>query len=171
MTQYPVIDHDATPKGGGWLQNRRLKIALLLAVVEGLLVAVGVLEAWVAIILAILVLVVYFGWARERARPALRDASWVVAVWQSIVLLVPILVVIVGTLGDPWAIATVAGYASCTFTGGCATNGGTCTSCKGVDAPSQCPLAGIPNCTSNRPSCSAGLNGTAIGSAHVQCVP
>jgi len=98
MTQYPVIDHDASPQSGGWLQNRRLKIALLLAVVEGLLVAVGVLEAWVAIVLAILVLVVYFGWARERARPALRDGLWVLAVWQAIVLLVPILVVIVGTL-------------------------------------------------------------------------
>jgi len=96
VTQYPVIDHEAAPKSGGWLQNRRLKLALLLAVVEGLLVAVGILEAWIAIVLAILVLVVYFGWARERE--SLRDAGWIVAVWQAIVLLVPILVVIVGTL-------------------------------------------------------------------------
>jgi hypothetical protein len=80
-------------------------------------------------------------------------------------------VVLVGTLGDPWAIAGVNGYSSCSFTSGCATNGGTCTSCNGVDAPTQCPLLGIPNCTSNRPSCSAGLNGTAIDAAHVQCVP
>ncbi len=80
-------------------------------------------------------------------------------------------VVIVGTLGDRWQIATVNGYGSCSFTSGCATNGGTCTSCNGVDAPTQCPLLGIPNCTSNRPSCSAGLNGTAIDAAHVQCTP
>jgi thiol:disulfide interchange protein len=98
MTQYPVIDHGPAPKSGSWLQNRRLKLALLLAVVEGLLVAVGVLEAWVAIVLAGLALVVYFGWAREQHRETLRDAFWVVAVWQAIVLLVPILVVIVGTL-------------------------------------------------------------------------
>ena len=97
MTQYPVIDHGPT-ESGGWLQTRRLKVALLLAVVEGLLVAVGILEAWIAIVLAILVLVVYFGWAREQKRETLRDAAWIVAVWQSIVLLVPILVVIVGTL-------------------------------------------------------------------------
>ena len=98
MTQYPVIDHDAAPESGSWLQSRRLKLALLLAVVEGLLVAVGILEAWVAIILAILVLVAYFGWARDQKRETVRDAFWIVAVWQAIVLLVPILVVIVGTL-------------------------------------------------------------------------
>jgi len=98
VTQYPVIDHGDAPESGGWLQNRRLKLALLLAVVEGLLVAVGILEAWIAIVLAILALVVYFGWAREQQRETLRDALWIVAVWQAIVLLVPILVVIVGTL-------------------------------------------------------------------------
>ncbi len=79
-------------------------------------------------------------------------------------------VVIVGTLGDRWLISAFTGYASCSFTSGCATNGGTCSSCNGVDAPSSCPPVGIPNCTSNRPSCSAGLNGSATDTAHVQCV-
>ncbi len=80
-------------------------------------------------------------------------------------------VVLVGSLGDHWTVAGVSGFSSCTLTGGCATNGGTCTSCNGVDAPTSCPLFGIPNCTGNRPSCSAGLNGSATDTAHVQCAP
>jgi hypothetical protein len=79
-------------------------------------------------------------------------------------------VVVVGTLGTVWQIATVNGYASCSFTGGCDAHGGTCTNCTGVDAPSSCPPAGIANCTDQRPSCSAGLNGSATASAHVVCV-
>ena len=79
-------------------------------------------------------------------------------------------IVLVGTTGDAWTIASSTGYGACVFTIGCSTNGGTCTSCNGVDAPSSCPPAGIPNCTSNRPSCSAGLNGSASDTAHVQCV-
>ena len=81
-------------------------------------------------------------------------------------------IVLVGTLGDAWTIVAFSGYSNCAFTSGCNTpNGGTCNGCSGVDAPSACPPAGIPNCTSNRPSCSTGLNGSATDSAHVQCAP
>ena len=97
MTELPVIDQGEN-RGNRWFAERWFKIALLLAVAEGLLVAVDVIPAWAAIILAVLALVIYFGWARERSSAALRDGAWVVAVWQAIVLLVPILVVIVGTL-------------------------------------------------------------------------
>jgi hypothetical protein len=73
--------------------------------------------------------------------------------------------------GDAWTIAGFAGFSACTFAGGCDGHGGACTGCNGVDAPSSCPFAGIPNCTNNRPTCSVGLNGNATDSAHVQCVP
>jgi uncharacterized repeat protein (TIGR01451 family) len=80
-------------------------------------------------------------------------------------------IVLVGTLGDSWIVESfTSGFSSCILTGDCNTNGGTCTSCVGVDAPSACPL-GIPNCTDNRPSCSTGLNGNATASAHVHCDP
>jgi hypothetical protein len=39
--------------------------------------------------------------------------------------------------------------------------------CTGVDTPSDCPPVGIAFCNSNRPSCSAGMNGDATASAHV----
>jgi hypothetical protein len=97
VTDLPVIDH-GTSRSSRWLQERRLKLALLLAVAEGLLVAVDRLSAWVAIVIAVAALAVYFAWAREQRSAALREAAWIVAVWQAIVLLVPILVVVVGTL-------------------------------------------------------------------------
>ena len=81
-------------------------------------------------------------------------------------------IVLVGTLGDSWSIESfTSGFSSCILTGGCNANGGTCTACNGVDAPSSCPPLGIPNCTSNRPSCSTGLNGNASANAHVHCDP
>jgi hypothetical protein len=97
MSELPAIEHGST-RGGRWLQERKLKVALGLAVAEGLLVAVGVISAWVAILVAIAVLAVYFGWARAQSAPWLRDPAWVIAVWQAVVLLVPVLVVVVGTL-------------------------------------------------------------------------
>jgi hypothetical protein len=97
MSELPAIEHGST-RGGRWLQDRKLKLALGLAVLEGLLVAVDVISAWVAIVVAIAALVAYFGWARGQSVPWLRDTAWVVAVWQAVVLLVPVLVVVVGTL-------------------------------------------------------------------------
>ena len=43
-----VVDHGAG-RVGLWLQQRRIQIALWIAVIEGLLVAVHVINRWVAI--------------------------------------------------------------------------------------------------------------------------
>jgi hypothetical protein len=96
MSELP-IEHGST-RGGRWLRDRRLKVALGLAIAEGLLVALDVVSAWLAILVAIVLLAVYFGWARASGPDWLREPGWIVAVWQSVVLLVPVLVVIVGTL-------------------------------------------------------------------------
>jgi hypothetical protein len=97
MSELPVIEHGDT-RGGRWFRERRLKIALALAVLEGLLVGFDVIPAWLAIVLAIAALALYFGWARSQSAPLVRDWAWVIAVWQAVVLLVPILVIVVGTL-------------------------------------------------------------------------
>ena len=96
MSELP-IEHGST-RGGRWLRDRRLKVALGLAIAEGLLVALDVVSAWLAILVAIAVLALYFGWARTSGPDWLREPGWIVAVWQAVVLLVPVLVVIVGTL-------------------------------------------------------------------------
>jgi hypothetical protein len=97
MSELPAIDHGST-RGSRWLRERRLKVALGLALLEGLLVAVDVISALLAIIVAAGVLALYFGWARNHGSTTLRETFWVLAVWQAIVLLVPVLVVVVGTL-------------------------------------------------------------------------
>jgi len=76
-----------------------------------------------------------------------------------------------GPDGDPWSIVGFTGFSSCAFSGACAPHGGSCTGCTGVDAPSACPAPGVPDCTSDRPSCSVATNGTATADAHVACGP
>src|SRR5262249_16034535 len=85
-------------------------------------------------------------------------------------------ILLAGTLGESWGMVSFGrGFLSCSLTGVCNPNGGFCSDlmpCVGVDAPSTCPAVlfqGIPNCNSDRPSCSLGFNGNATASAHVQC--
>jgi hypothetical protein len=97
VTELPVIEHGGN-RSSRWLHERRLRVAAILAVLEGLLVVFDVVPAWLAILVAIAVLAVYFFWAREQRSATLREGFWIVAVWQAIVLLVPVLVIVVGTL-------------------------------------------------------------------------
>jgi hypothetical protein len=98
-----VLEHGETlPHGttrtGRWLRARRLKLALWVAVIEGLLVAVHVISWWVAVFVAAAVIAYYF-WAGRRLRSDLaRQASWIAALSQALVAMVPVLVIIVGTL-------------------------------------------------------------------------
>ena len=85
-------------RGGRWLRERRLKIALALALAEGLLVVFDVVPATLALLVAAAVLLVYFGWARRQSSDTLREGFWVLAVWQALVALVPVVVIVVGTL-------------------------------------------------------------------------
>jgi len=54
-----VVEHGAS-KLALWLRERRVRIALWIAVVEGLLVAVHVINRWVAIAIAVAAVTVYF---------------------------------------------------------------------------------------------------------------
>jgi hypothetical protein len=115
VTELPAIEGGSS-RGGRWLRGRRLKVALWLAVAEGLLVVFDVIPALVALGVAAIVLFVYFTWAREQRSATLREAFWILAVWQALVALVPLLVVVVGTLaliavGVIGAIALVALFA------------------------------------------------------------
>ena len=87
-----VIEHRSTP-GGRWLRARRLRIALAIAVVEGVLVVLDVLEWWVAIAIAVAAIGFYLVAGRDLRSYTLRQASWIAAVAQALVVLVPILFV------------------------------------------------------------------------------
>jgi hypothetical protein len=91
-----VIDHGAS-RAGLWLQRRRIQIALWIAVIEGLLVAVHVINRWVAIAVAVAAVTVYFFAGRESRSLTIRQVSWIAATSQAAVVLIPFLLILVGT--------------------------------------------------------------------------
>ena len=91
-----MIDHGAG-RVGLWLQRRRIQIALWIAVIEGLLVAVHVINRWVAIAVAVAAITVYFFAGRESKSLTVRQVSWVAATSQAAVVLIPFLLLVVGT--------------------------------------------------------------------------
>jgi hypothetical protein len=93
----PVLEHRSS-RSSRWLRANRLRIALWIAVVEGVLVVFDVIDVFPALLVAGLVVAAYF-WLSQRLRAGLaRDALWVGAVSQAMVALIPVLVLVIGTL-------------------------------------------------------------------------
>jgi hypothetical protein len=92
-----LIEH-GTSRSSRWLQDRRLRIALLIAVIEGVLLLVHAIPRLPALAIAIVVVALYL-WVGDRMRSATaRQVGWIAAVSQAFVMLVPILIIVVGTL-------------------------------------------------------------------------
>jgi hypothetical protein len=85
-------------------QRRRLiesvwvRGALLIAAAEAVLVVVGVIPRWVAVVVAALVLAAYFLRGRSLSSPSIRQGFWAVAVSQALVLFVPLVLWILGAI-------------------------------------------------------------------------
>ena len=92
-----VVEHGSTPSGR-WLRERRLKIAIGIAVVEGVLVAFKIVSWWVAVPLAAIAIAFWLYAGRDIKNDSARQVAWIAATSQALVALVPVLVVIVGTL-------------------------------------------------------------------------
>ena len=96
--QHPSVIEHSSSRAGRWLRARRLKLALWIAVVEGVFVAFKVIPWWAAVAIAGCALALYLLVARTAGSDTVRQASWVVAASQALVVLVPILVLVVGTV-------------------------------------------------------------------------
>jgi hypothetical protein len=92
-----VIEHGETSVART-LRRQRLRIALVIAVVEGILVIADVIPWWLVLSLALLGLVAYTAVGRTSGRADVRNITWIAAVSQLIVVLVPIAAVAVGIL-------------------------------------------------------------------------
>jgi hypothetical protein len=92
-----VIEHrESRPRR--WLRERRVAIAVWIAVIEGLLFLVHAIPRLLTLAVAVLVVVGYF-WLGDRLRPGTaREVAWIAAVSQAFVMLIPILAIVVGTL-------------------------------------------------------------------------
>jgi hypothetical protein len=89
--EHPVIDSNST-RTSRWLRERRLRLALWIAILEGIVVAVrGDISRWTVLIIAALVLVVYAALRDRLTWDAGRQVLWIVAASQVLALLVVIL--------------------------------------------------------------------------------
>jgi hypothetical protein len=75
---------------GGYLRQHRIKLSLWIAVAEGLLVIVGIIPHLAVYILAIAAIAFYALLARNYRSNTARQSSWIFAVSQLLVVLVPI---------------------------------------------------------------------------------
>ena len=88
-----TIEHGST-RFGRRLRENRLRIALLVALVEGILVLIGSIEWWIVLVLAIAAVAFYVLRGREARREEVREVSWILAVSQLAVVLVPVLALV-----------------------------------------------------------------------------
>lgn len=88
-----TLEHDGS-RFGRTLRENRLRIALLVALVEGVLVLVGEIDWWVVLVLAVAAVWLYVASGRSARREWLREASWILAVSQVAVVLVPALALV-----------------------------------------------------------------------------
>ena len=88
-----TIEHGRNRLGRA-LREHRVRIALLVALVEGILVLVGEIPWWSVVLVAVVAVVVYVSGGRKAGREEVREASWILAVSQLAVVLVPALALV-----------------------------------------------------------------------------
>jgi FtsH-binding integral membrane protein len=72
------------------VRQNRLKLALAIAALEGVLVLAGAIPWWFVVLLALGALAAYAGWGREHPSADIRTVTWTAAVSQLVVVLVPV---------------------------------------------------------------------------------
>jgi hypothetical protein len=94
----PMIEAGST-RIGRWLRERRLRIALWVAIVEGLIVALEHdITRWTVLFIALPVLALYMVAGRNMRWDVGRQLSWIAAASQVLAILVVILAFIVGVV-------------------------------------------------------------------------
>jgi hypothetical protein len=92
-----TIEHGST-RFGRRLRANRLRIALIVALAEGILVLVGSIDWWVVVVLAIVAVTLYVMAGQTADREELREGSWILAVSQVAVVLVPVFALVLTAL-------------------------------------------------------------------------
>jgi hypothetical protein len=83
---------------GAWLRERRLRLALLIGLVESLLVVLGGLGWFWVLALAAVAVALYLFVARGARFHTLREVAWILAASQLIAVVVPVLWVVAKAL-------------------------------------------------------------------------
>lgn len=86
-----VIDHKSS-RTGRWLRVRRTRIALWIAVIEGIIVAFAHdVSRWTVIAIAIPLLAIYVVWGRNAQSDTVRQVTWIGGASQSLAVVVVVL--------------------------------------------------------------------------------
>ena len=80
------------------LHERRLRLVFLIALVEGILVLTDAIPWWTVLVLAAAAFFVYGAVGRAHHNTVVREGSWMIAVSQIIVVLVPVLALVLTAL-------------------------------------------------------------------------
>lgn len=97
MESHATIEHGHS-RLGSVLRTRRVRVVLAIVALEGILVLFDAIPWWSVLVLAAAAFAVYIGSARHSRYRAVREASWIAAVSQLVVVLVPVLALVLTTL-------------------------------------------------------------------------
>ena len=90
----PLTIEPGRNRFGRAVREKRLRIALLVALVEGILVLVGEIPWWSVVLVAIVAVALYVTAGRKAGREEVRELAWIFAVSQVAVVLVPALALV-----------------------------------------------------------------------------
>ncbi len=106
MSALPVIEH-GEGRFSLWLRHNRLRLAILVALVETALVVGNVIGWYIAVGVAAVIVAFYFLVGRRSRRPWLNQLSWSLAVSQAIPVIVPFAALALGAVVVLGFVATV----------------------------------------------------------------
>jgi hypothetical protein len=93
-----TIEHRST-RAGRWLRARRIRIALWIAVLEGIIVALAHdISRWTVIAIAIPVLALYLFWGRTARSDTIRQVAWIGGASQALAVVVVIMAFVLSWL-------------------------------------------------------------------------
>ena len=90
MASQILVEHGES-RFGRRLRGGRLKVALAIAAIEGILVLAGAIPWWLVVIAALATVAGYVAWGRDHESADVRVVTWTAAVSQLTVVLVPAL--------------------------------------------------------------------------------
>ena len=97
MEQSTPIEH-GHGRLGTLLRERRWQLVLGIVLVEGILVLFDAIPWWTVLVLALLAFALYVGVGRGHRTLAVHEGSWIAAVSQLVVVLVPVLALVLTAL-------------------------------------------------------------------------
>jgi hypothetical protein len=93
-----AVEHRSS-RMGRWLRARRIRIALWIAVIEGIIVALAHdVSRWTVIAVAIPLLALYVVWGRNAGSDTTRQLAWIAGASQALAVVVVIMAFILSWL-------------------------------------------------------------------------